>query len=68
MNSPTTALRVGGTVFGLVCLAQLGRLVTGLEVTAAGHVVPMWPSVLAFLLTGGLCAWLWWLTLKKGEK
>ena len=59
MNTQFLGLRVAGTVFGLMCLAQLMRLVIRPEVLVAGHVVPLWPSVLASVLLGGLSGWTW---------
>jgi hypothetical protein len=58
MNSPMNGLRVASTVFALVSLAQLVRLLTGAEISVNGHLVPLWASGLAFLFTGGLSAWL----------
>lgn len=52
-------LRVAGTVFGLMSLAQLARLVIRPEILVAGHVLPLWPSVLACIFLGGLSLWLW---------
>ena len=62
MNSQIVGLRVAATIFGLVCLVQLLRLVTQFDVTIAGHVVPLWPNVIAFFVAGGLSAWMWRLT------
>jgi hypothetical protein len=59
MNSQSTGLRVASVVFGLMALAQLGRLVLRPEVLVAGHSMPLWPSVLAFIVLGGLSLWLW---------
>src|SRR5436309_10818756 len=59
MNSTLIGLRVAGTIFGLVCLAQLSRLLTHSDVIIAGRHVPLWPSVIAMLVTGALCGWLW---------
>jgi hypothetical protein len=59
MNSPIIGLRVAGTVFGLMALAQLARLVMRPEVLVAGHVMPLWPSALAFVILAGLSAWMW---------
>ena len=58
MNSKILGLRVAGVVFGLMSLVQLGRLVIRPEVIVAGHLMPLWPSVLAFLMLGGLSAWM----------
>jgi hypothetical protein len=59
MNSHITGLRVASIVFGLLALAQLGRLVIRPEVLVTGYPMPLWPSVLAFLFLGGLSLWLW---------
>ncbi len=59
MNSQTTGLRVAAAVFGLMALAQLGRLVIGPVILVAGHTLPLWPSAPACILLGALSAWLW---------
>ena len=58
MNSPILGLRVAATLFGLMSLAQLTRVIIRPEVLVAGHIIPLWPSVLAFVLLGGLSTWL----------
>ena len=59
MNSQSTGLRVASVVFGLMAIAQLGRLVIRPDVLVAGYPMPLWPSVLAFIVLGGLSLWLW---------
>jgi hypothetical protein len=59
MNSQITGLRVASVVFGLIALAQLVRLVIRPEVLVAGHPMPLWPSVLAFIILGALNIWMW---------
>jgi hypothetical protein len=59
MNSNITGLRIGSTIFGLVCLAQLTRLVMHLEVFIGGHRAPFWISGVALVVTGILSIWLW---------
>jgi hypothetical protein len=59
MSSQMTGLRVASVVFGLMAVAQLVRLVIRPEVVVAGHPLPLWPSVLAFIILGGLSLWLW---------
>lgn len=59
MNSRTVGLRVAGTIFGLMSLAQLLRWIIRLEIRLAGHFVPMRLSLVAFLVLAGLSAWLW---------
>jgi len=62
MNSQVTGLRVASVVFGLMAIAQLMRVVIRPEVVVAGHPMPLWPSVLAFIFLGGLSLWMWRLT------
>lgn len=44
MNSQILGLRVAGTVFGLMALAQMLRLVIRPDVLVAGHAMPLWPN------------------------
>jgi hypothetical protein len=59
MKSQVLGLRVASAVFGLMSLAQLARLLIRPEVLVAGHVMPLWPSALAFVVLGSLSLWLW---------
>lgn len=68
MNSQITGLRVASVVFGVIAIAQLVRIVIRPEVLVAGHLMPLWPSVLAFLFLGGLSLWMWRLTRMPAER
>ena len=59
MGSQILGLRVSGTVFGLISVAQLARFVARIEVIAAGYQIPLWPSALAFVILGALSLWMW---------
>jgi len=59
MNRQTTGLRVASVVFGLMAIAQLVRLLIRPEVLVAGYSMPLWPSVLALIILGGLSVWMW---------
>lgn len=59
MNSQIIGLRVAGTIFGLMGLAQLARLLIRPEILVAGYQMPLWPSVVAVLITGGMSFWMW---------
>jgi len=59
MTSPPLGLRVASVIFGLMSVAQLLRVFIRPEVHVAGHTIPLWPSVLAFVILGGLSVWLW---------
>jgi hypothetical protein len=59
MNSQILGLRVASVVFGLMSIAQVARVLIRPEVLVAGHLMPLWPSALAFIILGGLSIWLW---------
>jgi hypothetical protein len=59
MNSQILGLRVASIIFGLMSLARLLRLVIQPEVLVSGHQMPLWPSVLALVVLGGLSIRLW---------
>jgi len=59
MSSSILGLRVASMVFGLMTLVQLLRLAFRPEVVVAGHMIPLWPSLLAVFILGWLCLWLW---------
>ena len=59
MNSQTAGLLVARIMFGLMAIAQLARLVIRPEVIVAGYSMPLWPSVVAFIILGGLSLWMW---------
>jgi membrane protein implicated in regulation of membrane protease activity len=63
MNSVTLGLRVAGTIFGLMCLAHLGRIALQIQLEIAGYDVPLWLNGVGLLITAFLCAWLWRLSL-----
>jgi hypothetical protein len=50
---------VASIVFGLIALGQLVRLAIRPEVLVGGHLMPLWPSMLAFVILGGLSLWMW---------
>lgn len=67
MNSPQCGLRVAGIIFGLVSLAQLLRLLFGVQVVVVGkYPVPLWLSGVACVVAGLLAFWLWRLAQSAG--
>ncbi len=62
IHSRTQGLRVASVIFGLMAIAQLGRIAMRPEVIVAGHSLPLWPSMVAVIVLGGLSVWLWKLT------
>lgn len=67
MKSRIIGLRVAGTVYALMALAQLGRLILRPEVLVNGYPMPLWPSVLALVLLVALSVWMWSLTQSRAE-
>lgn len=59
MNSQMLGLRVAGTIFALMALVQLSRLVTRFEVRVAGNQVPLSVSVVALIILSALSLWMW---------
>ena len=59
MNSQVLGLRVAGTIFGLMCLGQLLRLITRAELLVGSHPIPLWASGIAVVIAGSLSLWLW---------
>jgi hypothetical protein len=53
-----TALKVSGTVFLIIAVLQLLRFMLKIEVIAAGHVIPLWASLLAFIVMTLLALWM----------
>ena len=57
MKKPFTLLAV--LVLAIVALVHLLRLVYGWEATINGAAVPMWASILALVVSGGLAVMVW---------
>jgi hypothetical protein len=54
---PFTTIAV--VVFSLVALLQLFRVILGWEVTVNGIAIPIWASVIAFVVAAALATMLW---------
>jgi len=54
---PFTAIAV--VVFSLVALLQLLRILSGWEITVNGIAIPIWSSVIAFVVAAALATMLW---------
>ena len=54
---PFTTIAV--VVFSLVALLQLLRVVSGWEITVNGIAIPIWASVIAFVVAAALAVMLW---------
>jgi len=67
MNSQITGLRVAGTIFGLVCLGHLLRILTGFRVLLGDFRFRIRWSALVALLAAALCLWLWKLSFPSAQ-
>jgi hypothetical protein len=56
MTQPT---RIAAMLLTVVAIAHLARVVLNIEATVAGDVVPMWVSVAATVVAGGVALMLW---------
>ena len=63
MKPQNLGLRVAGSLFGLMAMVQLLRLLLRLDVLVAGYVLPLWVSAVAVVVLGGMSVWLWKLAL-----
>ncbi len=54
---PFTSVSV--VLFALIGLGHLLRVLTGWDILINATIIPMWPSVLVFLVFGGLAIMLW---------
>jgi len=68
MKSQILGLRVAGTIFALVCLAHLWRIITQADVLIAGWQMPVWLNVVGVLIAGGLSLWMWRLSARAATK
>ena len=53
------ATRIAAVLLALVSAAQLLRVIFRVEVIAGGLRIPLWPSLVAFLVAGALALKLW---------
>ena len=58
MNSQNRALRVGGFIFGIVCLAHLWRLFAHIDIQIGTYHFPTWGSVVGAIVAGTLSLWM----------
>lgn len=49
-----TYCRISATIFTVVSIAHLGRLLAGWTLQVDGLIIPMWVSVFGVVVTGGL--------------
>ena len=49
--------QVSGVLFAVIALAQLSRALLGLPAQVGSFSIPIWFSIVASLVTGGLAIW-----------
>jgi hypothetical protein len=59
MKSKNAGLRIAGTIFGLVAVIHLLRLISGITVLIGDCSLPIWINIIGFIGTALLCTWLW---------
>ena len=64
MTSKLFALRLSGTIFGIVALLHLYRIISGIPVIINDWFLPVWVNIIGFIATLFLSIWLWWLAKK----
>jgi hypothetical protein len=62
MNSKLLGLRISGTIFGIVALLHLYRVISGISVVIGDWMLPIWVNIIGFIGTVFLSTWLWWLS------
>ena len=57
MNRTTLYPTISATIFGLVSLAHLSRIVFGWPLEIGHALVPSWYSIVGLAASAALCAW-----------
>jgi hypothetical protein len=57
MKKPFTSVAIA--LLALISLLQLLRFAMGWEVAVGGVAIPLWASVIAFIVAGGLAIMIW---------
>ena len=50
-------VQISGALFGLIALAQLSRSILGLPAQVGNFAIPIWFSIVVFLITGSMAIW-----------
>jgi hypothetical protein len=64
-NSMILGLRISGSIFGLVAILHLLRIISGASVMIDCWLMPIWVNVMGLVGGGFLCVWLWMLSMSK---
>ena len=60
------ATRIASVLLSVVAVAHLLRILFGVQVTVADAFIPMWVSVIAFVVAGAVAILLWREAGRKG--
>jgi hypothetical protein len=67
MSSQKTGLRVAAVIFGIISLVHLWRMLFAhFTVQIGSHQLPLWGSVVGFIVAGFLSIWMWRLASRSG--
>jgi hypothetical protein len=58
-------LRAASIVFGILAIAQFARLIIRPEIMAYGVSIPLWPSMILFVVLACFSVWMWMLTTDR---
>lgn len=67
MNSKNFGLRIAGSIFGIVAVLHLLRIVSGIQVLVGDFSVPVWLNWMGLFGGGILCIWFWRLSGGSGN-
>lgn len=67
MNSKNFWLRISGTIFGIVAIVYLLRIITGMPVLLGSWSLPVRFNWIGLLPTGFLCFFLWRTSLRMNS-
>ena len=68
MKSQVFGLRVAGTIFALISLGHILRLLTRTSMAVADKQIPLWITGVVILIAGALGFWMWKLTFQGTDK
>ncbi|MEP7016270.1 MAG: hypothetical protein ABI925_12585 [Verrucomicrobiota bacterium] len=66
MSSQSTGLRVASLFFALFSIAHIVRLINRAPAMVGTIQIPLWVSVVALIIGGTLCIWMWRLSSARG--
>ncbi|HNY01060.1 MAG TPA: hypothetical protein PKG48_00655 [Bacteroidales bacterium] len=68
MNSKNFWMRITGTIFAVVALLHLLRILSGIAIWIGGWFLPFWMNWMGFVVTSLLSMILWKLSFRKADQ